>query len=128
MSGLQSDLSNAQTAVSRQYFICTQASDAVNNAENNLRAAQLRYDTENKFLSDAQAKLSTFTAQKKAADDNVNRLLSDSNRYSASPSSSTTVVSVRPTGGISGVAGLSTSTSGQSSILSTFSPTPVGNL
>jgi len=121
-------LTNAQTAVSRQYFICNQANDAVSNAESNLRAAQLRYETENKFLTDAQSKLATFTAQKKAADDTVNRLLSDANRYTASPSSSTTVVTVVPSGGISGVVSGSGSVPSYQSVFNTFSSTPVGLL
>lgn len=95
-----------------------------------MRAAQLRYETENKFLTDVQSKLATFTAQKKAADDTVNRLLSDANRYTASPSSSTTVVTVVPSGGISGVVSGSGSGSIPSyqSVFNTFSSTPVGLL
>lgn len=127
LSSVQADLDSAQTAVSRQYFICNQANSAVANVENDLRAAQLRYDTENKFLADAQAKLSTYTSQKQAADDRVNKLLNDANRYVTSPSSSTTVVSVRPSGGISGLASPSSPSSSSLNTFNLFSATPVGD-
>ena len=116
-------MNNAQTALSRQYYICNQASETVSRAESDLRAANLKLQTEQKFLSDAQSKLSSATAQKKAADDLVNKLLSApvSGTTGGSTGGST---SIRITGGISGVA-----TGGDSSTGYIYStPTTVGSI
>jgi hypothetical protein len=117
-------LGNAQTALSRQYYICNQASDTVSRAESDLRAANLKLQTEQKFLSDAKAKLTAALARKKTADDLVNKLLS-----SSSTSTSTGGSSVRIGGGISGFA---TGNLGSGSTLSigvsAYTPTPVGSI
>jgi hypothetical protein len=42
---VQEDLRNAQTALQRHNYICSQATDAVNKAQNDLQAAQLKLDT-----------------------------------------------------------------------------------
>lgn len=124
LASLQNDLGNAQTALSRQYYICNQASDTVSRAESDLRAANLKLQTEQKFLSDAKAKLTAALARKKTADDLVNKLLS-----SSSTSTSTGGSSVRIGGGISGFA---TGNLGSGSTLSigvsAYTPTPVGSI
>lgn len=45
ISTLQSDLLSAQTALSRQYFICSQSTDSFTRADNDLKAARLRLET-----------------------------------------------------------------------------------
>jgi len=87
----------------RQYSICSQSSGALTNAQNELQAANLKLETENRFLSEARAKLSGAQAEKDAADAEVNRIL---NSVSTAPSASTTI---RITGGAGAGAAGSTS-------------------
>jgi len=46
----------------RQYSICSQSSGALTNAQNDLQAATLKFDTENKFLQEARSKLPSAQA------------------------------------------------------------------
>ena len=82
-------------------------------------------------MSDAQGKLASAIANKKAADDAVTKILGDISKYntvstvssSSDTSTSTNTKNIR--GGISGVA---TSTSGLSNIVYATGPIAIGNI
>lgn len=136
LTSLQNDLTNAQTALSRQYYICNQAADSINKARSDLDAANLKLTTERKFLSDAQAKVATLTAQKRAADDAVTRILSTPTTTTTTPGTGSVSITIgggaRPvTGGVSGVATTSypsTSSTGSSSYIYGAAPVAVGSI
>lgn len=91
-----------------------------------MRAAQLKLDTERKFLSDAQAKLAAATTRKRNADAAVEKYLSDVSRYTPTTGSTTTTII---TGGISGTASSSTSSSSNPRVyVYGVNPTSIGSI
>lgn len=89
----------------RQYYICNQASSTVTRSENDLRAANLKLETEKKFLSDAQAKLTAARTEKQNADDAVNKILNDISKVTGTTGGSTggSTTTITTTTGGSGV-------------------------
>lgn len=91
-------MKNAGTALQRQYYICSEATEALKRAQNDLSAAQLKLDTEKRFLAEAQEKLANLVNSKKNADDAVNKYLSDISKYNVF---ATGVSADLPRGGVS---------------------------
>ena len=84
-------------------------------------------------MSDAQGKLASVIANKKAADDAVTKILGDISKYNtvstvSSSSSSDTSTSTNPKNIRGGISGVATSTSGSSNIVYATGPIAIGNI